>query len=345
MGDVVAVTPLIHAVRKRLPAARLAVLVDERNAPLLQFENNIDALYSVSTARLGSVLKTIAAMRKHACDLVVCASPGVRNSLTALLAGRRLVSGYLLHHGADTSFFNDFHAVAIGSGRTSFYPKQAHLTMRALNALAPLYPDVCSAEPRVRLRLAPAAEQEKISLLQAAGFLRPGKVNLVVHPCASWVCKQWPAEKMICLLLQLVQLHADKLHITLIGLASEKNLLETIAQSGPNRLMLLIDADLLTVMTLIKNADAFLGNDSGPKHLADAFNKPLVELLGPSLAETVGGRNRQAHSVSAQVRCSPCAHLHCEYDGLCMKSISVESVLRPLCAIIERGIKNIEVSR
>ena len=340
LGDVVAMTPLLKMVRQRFPEAQIDVLVERRNSPLLQFEERIDTLQAVNTSQFISLLQMVLALRRNAYDLVICVSPGVRNSLISLLAGRCWAVGYLVNYSWNTSFFNDFHAVMIGGKRTSLYPKEGHLTQRALNALAPLglidFPLPEETLPFLQLPL--AVEREKAQELRKDGFIKPGKINMVVHPCASWRYKQWPLEKMALLLERLFQQYPEDLHVILIGLTRERVTLEAIEQKVSQPIKLLLGTDLLTVMTLIKQANIFLGNDSGPKHIADSFAKPLVELLGPGLAETVGGKNRQAQAVYAGVACSPCSQMECVNNGCCMQQISIETVFSHLCIRIDEQL-------
>lgn len=339
LGDVIAITPAIHSIKEAIPDALVDVLVEKKYTPLLQFERKIEHLYGVNTSHFFSLLKIIFAMRKNSYDLVVCTSPGVKNSFISLFSGKRFITGYLLHPVWETNFFNDFYSVMIGSDITSLYPKQAHLTTRALNSLAPLNLDIDCASSQVRLQLSSVIEKQKLLFLNASYFIKPGKINIVIHPCASWAYKQWPLENMELLIQYLLEQYSDMVHVTLIGIPSEKHSLTKIKKSVSQKIMLLVGTDLLTIMTLIKNADVFIGNDSGPKHIADAFEKPIIELLGPSLPQTVGGKNNKVRFFYENVSCSPCSHQECSNQGLCMRSITVESVLSHLCSIIDSQLE------
>ncbi|MFO7886487.1 MAG: glycosyltransferase family 9 protein [Desulfobacteraceae bacterium] len=339
LGDVIAITPLIEVLAKKMPNAIIDVIVERKNIPILQFESKINTLYGMNTSLYSSFFNSIIKLRKQAYDLVICTSPGVKNSMIALLTGKSFITGYLVHPIRDTSFYNDFYAVMTGNNDKSFYPKTAHLTQRALTAVAPLgFNDMDFDNLRVRLRLSPKIDHQTKTALKKKNFIEPGKINLVIHPCASWVFKQWPLDSFVSLIKKLFEKYNGKIHIILIGLPSEKSDLDFIKKNVPYKIMLLCGANLTTVMGLIKCADIFLGNDSGPKHIADAFSKPVVELLGPSTPETVGGRNPKVHSCYANIRCSPCSHLECFNEGRCMKAITVESVLPYLYSLIDKQL-------
>lgn len=84
---------------------------------------------------------------------------------------------------------------------------------------------------------------------------------------------------------------------------------------------------------LIKMADAFIGNDCGPAHLASALYVPTITLFGP----TYGGRtgpwpfSEDNRRIQAILPCGPC-HLTERMDNckepICHKKITLDDVIR-----------------
>jgi ADP-heptose:LPS heptosyltransferase len=78
---------------------------------------------------------------------------------------------------------------------------------------------------------------------------------------------------------------------------------------------------------LAQRAVVYVGNDSGPTHLAEAAGAKVVMLFGPSDPIVYGPRSANAIPVTAGFWCSPCF-----VDGrvapcanvICMESISVD---------------------
>ena len=94
----------------------------------------------------------------------------------------------------------------------------------------------------------------------------------VIHPFASAVGKAWPVERFAALGSQLNQ----------AGLSP-------IIVAGPydetrpfSQFEILRNAPLAQVKNLIAGAALFVGNDSGPAHIAAAFGVPVVVLFGAS---------------------------------------------------------------
>jgi hypothetical protein len=73
IGDLVCTTPLIHALRTRFPKARLDLLVNSYNAPLLVGHPDVDHLYVYTKAKhrengecIGGLLETPASTAENA---------------------------------------------------------------------------------------------------------------------------------------------------------------------------------------------------------------------------------------------------------------------------------------
>jgi ADP-heptose:LPS heptosyltransferase len=94
----------------------------------------------------------------------------------------------------------------------------------------------------------------------------------VIHPAASTPDKTWPADRFL----------AAARHLRRSGL-------EPVFIGGPGddlapfaEFQTLAGAPLAQVKSVIAGAALFLGNDSGPAHIAAAFGVPVVALFGPS---------------------------------------------------------------
>jgi|GEM_PF-87443 len=88
---------------------------------------------------------------------------------------------------------------------------------------------------------------------------------------------------------------------------------------------------------VIKGAAAFIGNDSGLMHVADAFNVPSAGIFASSSPLWTGMRSKNtAHIVSGE-ECSPCFDNKCRYGHYnCLKSITTEQALKTLLSVYRR---------
>lgn len=90
----------------------------------------------------------------------------------------------------------------------------------------------------------------------------------VIHPFAARPDKTWPAERFIEV--------ARQLNLEPIFLAGPTDDLAPFKDFQTSR------ESLAITKALIAGASLFLGNDSGPAHIAAAFGIPVVILFGPS---------------------------------------------------------------
>ena len=100
-----------------------------------------------------------------------------------------------------------------------------------------------------------------------AGRPAPDSTNVVMHPFASAPPKAWPLERFLEV--------AKRLNpVILAGPGDDA--------SAFARFQVLRNAPLADVKNLMAGASLFIGNDSGPAHIAAAFGVPVVVLFGPS---------------------------------------------------------------
>src|SRR5262249_27919158 len=116
---------------------------------------------------------------------------------------------------------------------------------------------------------------QRIDIPRARLFAVP-KANrapyAVIHPVASQPDKTWPAERFLAV--------AAQLDIEPVFIAGQGEDLPAF-----RKYRTVVGAPLAEIKNLLANATLFLGNDSGPAHMAAAFGLPVVVLFGSSNAD------------------------------------------------------------
>ena len=82
---------------------------------------------------------------------------------------------------------------------------------------------------------------------------------------------------------------------------------------------------------LIRNAKMFIGNDSGPSHIAAALGVPTYVIFGPTRTDKNKPLGKNVTVIESDLICSPCQYSErwkdCT-DFRCMKNISVDQVMK-----------------
>jgi len=106
------------------------------------------------------------------------------------------------------------------------------------------------------------------------GATDSGRPYVVFHPLANQPRRQWPSANW----RQLADLviRTTDLDVVLIGSAGERERLLSIAEGFGDRVHVRADVPLAALPELLASADSFIGNDSGPLHVASSVGVPVV---------------------------------------------------------------------
>lgn len=92
---------------------------------------------------------------------------------------------------------------------------------------------------------------------------------------------------------------------------------------------------LKELISLMKVGNLYLGNDSGPLHLAEACGLPNVSFFGPESPKVYGHSGDKNYIFYSNLPCSPCLNVYTNKDtrcndNICLKMIGPEDVIKVL---------------
>jgi heptosyltransferase-2 len=94
---------------------------------------------------------------------------------------------------------------------------------------------------------------------------------------------------------------------------------------------------LRDVVSILKSATAFVGNDSGLMHLAGALGLPTVGIFGSSNPDWTHPLGRRTAAVCATgFACRPCYRRTCNQPTFCLETVSATEVLGRLNEVLAR---------
>jgi len=85
---------------------------------------------------------------------------------------------------------------------------------------------------------------------------------------------------------------------------------------------------------IISELDLFIGNDSGPRHIAIAFKKPVICIMGSTRPVYSAGPYETGEILRVEVDCGPCQKPVCATDHRCMTGVSSERVYQAARAFL-----------
>ena len=163
------------------------------------------------------------------------------------------------------------------------------------------------------------------SMLERHTLLR--EPFFAVHPSASIPTKTWPGERFAEAIHAVASKHG--LSAVLVGGRDDVACAEAIAESSRSRTLNLAGkTDLRELIALLSQARLFIGNDSGPAHLAARIGIPTAIVFGGTNDASVWrppGEN--VAIISHSVDCSPCELRSCP-SPKCLLQISVGDLIR-----------------
>jgi len=248
LGDCVLTTPGLTLLKKARPDLSVGVAV----------ENRFRAVFTGNPAVTSLLAPSWQAVRRWKSALCVNLHGGSRSQWVTALSGSPWRGGFA-HH----SFTFAYNIKIPRAQRILGVDRTVHTAEHMASAFFALGVPI-QPIPRAELFSAePAAGSAPEETLQGQ--------YAVIHPFASEPSKQWPADRF-CEVARYLKLW----HIKPVFLAGPDD------DAAPFQGHPVWRGDLEAAKRLLSDAAFFIGNDSGPAHVAAAFARPTVVLFGSS---------------------------------------------------------------
>jgi heptosyltransferase-3 len=242
LGDCVLSTPAIHLLKSSRPDLQVSVAVEPRFADV--FRGNPDVAFIVNP--------TLSAVRQFRPQLCLNLHGGSASARLTALSGARYRAGFA-HYSLQLIYNQHIPRTQEILGEERPVHTAEHL------ASAVFWLGVPKQEiPRARLFARPERRESPYA---------------VIHPFAAQDAKTWPAR----FFLQLAQHMKRELDLQPVFISGPGEDLSTF-QMWPT----VANPPLQRTKELLAGAVSFVGNDSGPAHMAAAFGIPTMVFFGPS---------------------------------------------------------------
>ena len=319
LGDIVHSLPVLSALRRSLPKARVGWVVEQAFVPLLQNHPDLDELLIVqlkawrrrplAAATWREVGRFVAALHDFSPEIVLDLmgnhKAGILAALT--LSDRRIGLDRAARREPSSSIWIS----------ETVRPRGQHVVDQMLSLVEAL------GRGPVRVdfggtKILPDTPEPARRLL--AGEKAP---FLLIHPGAGWANKCYPP---IAWGQVAHHLGLEPGIDSLVAAGPEEgDLAERVVAAASGHARAVQAPDLAFLAALQRRAQLVLGGDTGPVHLAHALGTSVLCLMGPTTPERNGPYGEPQRSLFRELPCSFC-HKRFDESKACLIDLSPEEV-------------------
>jgi len=354
IGDALLGTAVATGLKAWAPECRVTYLVPAGSEELLALCPDVDVVLTVErrASRNGLVeylagqWELLRTLRRGDYDLALDLGGGDRSAFLAWWSGAPTRIGTAPTHER-------------GRHRTRLYTRMvtrdvlAHTVQQDLEVLRAA--GIAAKTASIRLRIPGGLAHQAAARLEAAGIERTRPL-VVLHPTSRWAFKAWPEAKVAGCVRRL---RAEGIQVVLTcGPDGEerRRLVRIVEEVQAPVAQFPGTLTLPELAAVLASAQAFVGVDSAPAHLAAALGVPSVTLFGPTGAYNWGPwvptASRTPYPATAGIQaagphlviqrdwlCVPCGMAGCLFSKRsdCLEDIGVEEVFGAVMACLSQG--------
>jgi heptosyltransferase-2 len=332
VGDAVMATPALRALRQHFAGAHLLGILKPYVAGVLEGSPWLDTLLLADPHGPWSQRWPAVAwqLRRQRVDLAILLANSFRSALMAWLGGCRRRVGFR-RHGRGWLLTDRLEACRDDRGRPRPSP--------VIDDYNHLVQWVGCPPPGHNMQLFTTTRDEDAAQeVWRRGGLTAYPEVICLNPGAAFgAAKFWDLRYFAQLARRLVEQRACGI-LVLCG-PSEREMARQIARLADCRAVYtLADHSLSLGLTkaCVRRADLLITTDSGPRHFAAAFNRPVVTLFGPTHIAWTETYHPWAVHLQKKVDCGPCQRRICPLDHRCMKELTPAEVFAAATELLQR---------
>ncbi|MDR1460050.1 MAG: hypothetical protein LBI78_00190 [Campylobacteraceae bacterium] len=318
LGDLILITPFIHALRKAAPNAYITILVDDKLKDVVMFNPNLNQVITIDKKGRDN---TVISLMKCAKDLSSQKFDAIIN----------------LHPNERCSFICAFTKTAFRTGTSHAifrwqWDKYIKLN-RSLHA-ADMYLEVLkelgvknSDNNGLEIFPSNAHFEEADNFWRLNGVKSDDKL-IGFNIGSAVITKRWASERFAKVADILA---TEGYKIIFFGGTMDIGMVNEAVSCMRTRAIVATGSfSIGALAAAMRRCSLIITNDSGPMHVAISQKVPIVALYGPSNPKLYGPYTKNAIIVKADPACSGCEKgmKHTCDDLQCMKRLTVEQVVK-----------------
>jgi lipopolysaccharide heptosyltransferase I len=313
LGDIVHALPVLAALRRVWPAAKVDWIVDEAYASILTLAEGLNERVIVRKKGGGvaGYLDAVRHLRAQRYDAALDLQGLLKSAVWARISGAARVIGFDRAHLREPMAALVYTETVVPRDATHVIQKNLSL----LNAL-----NIPTGE--VSLPLKADADADTRAAIAAAGGPRR---YVVLNPGAAWPNKRWPAERFGELAAQIRARFGLPTMVT--WGPNERALAEAVVAASAGAATPAPPTAIADLAAIMRDAALVVSGDTGPLHIAAAMGTPLVGLYGPTWPERNGPWHPDDQVISRAGGCV-CHHKRqCLRGAPCINEITMVEVI------------------
>lgn len=323
IGDVVMATPAIRALKESYPNAKLIAVAKPYVADTLAGSPWFDQtlLFDKNGPREQRFFAVVRKLAEEPTDAAVLFPNSLRAAAMAKLGGCKRIVGF-------ARYFRDFlltqRLYPARGPRGSYRPvpmiDDYNRVVQLLGVPDPGHKMELFITPHDEAMAHEVWNKLKLSRFSRVVGLNPGG--------AFGSSKHWSIDYFAELARLLVEQHGCGV-VVLCGPSERETARQIAEHSGRNEVVALADESLSIGFTkaVVKRLSLLITTDSGPRHFAAAFDRPVISLFGPTHIGWTETYYAKAIHLQKQVPCGPCQLRVCPLDHRCMTTLLPRDVL------------------
>jgi heptosyltransferase-2 len=335
LGDMVMATPAVRAMRRHYgPSARLVGIMRPGLAGLLAGTGWLDdEWYYAPRAKAAEqgTLRLVGRMRRERFDVAVLLPNSLRTAAVAWLGGARQRIGYA-RYGRGPLLTRKLFARREGRRLVAQPMVDYYLALAEAAGCPP-------ESPRLELALTEPERERGDAIWRSLG-LRAGRHVVALNSSGAYgAAKLWPVEKCAGLARRIAE-QGDCDVLVLCGPGEEPSARAIAQRAAHARVFALAGQPLGLAATkaCLARCCVTVSTDSGPRHVAAAFGKPVITLFGPTTPVWTANPEVRSVDVQLDLECAGCAERTCPLGHhRCMRDLPVERVYGEVRRLLEEN--------
>lgn len=344
IGDVVHTLPAASLLRRSLPDAQIAWVVERRASAILKDSPVIDELIELDTrgwrsglsaSKIAQVRTVLARLRDGAssngdrpANIAIDFQGLIKSGVVALASGASCRIGFQTPDLRETPSRLFLTQQVETTSFSHVIEKNLALARAAVSRAGAPEPSstIGGYEFPISLSFDDERLAEEIAANQPGGFA-------LINPGGGWPTKLWSAERYAELADWLW--HRRGLVSFVTYGPGEEALAQTVSARSQSGAARVIASTLKQFVALARRAELFVGGDTGPLHLAAASGTPIVGLYGPTVPSRNGPFDPRDITVGRDLWCRAECHRRSCWHWECM-DITLDEVKSAVLKRLDR---------